>query len=434
MRNDAVAVICSRIKSSRLPQKAFLRLGGKTAIRHCLERLCRIGVPVVLAVPHRELEAYRDQCEGLDVDLMDGDPDSPLRRTSQVLRHFPGARYVIRATHDDPLLDAEEAIKLLDGTVKAGAGYGVTEGLVTGGGVEVIDRERLDWAAARYHDKPGEFISYYVKGTDGPNPTSYRVKAFPSLDRPYRLTLDYPEDYFLLDAVLSALGPDSNLGTVCAHLDRHPELSGTNQLPDVSFYTCAHNAGRFVASAMDSVAANLGHGNEYVVVNDGSTDGTLLEILRWKGKMLSPRWLRIVHRAENLGLAYSSNEAMRASRGKYLLRLDADDRLVPGSVERMLKAAEDTGADLVYCAYQEVGPDGYTPLGDPKPNDERHAGCALMRRSFLEEVRFKSGLRLGDSKDLWDRARETARVVVLPEVGWVYRKHEASLTARARSS
>lgn len=446
MRNNpldanAVAVLCSRYESRRLPGKSLLPLGGRTALSHCLIRLLKIGVPVILACPERDSDLYADEFAVLQHDIENpniygdaslwlhiGQSESPLHRTAAALKSFPNAEWVIRATHDDPLIDVECAKGLLNAARESSGGYGITRGIVEGAGIEVISRERLDWAAMRY-TAPSEYISYFVKGPNGPNPIRFDTIAPENLRRPYRLTLDYQEDYLLLDALLTKLGPDATPEQVCRFLDRNPELAVTNQLPRVSFYTCAHNAERFIGDTIRSVVTSgMDGSSEYIILDDGSTDGTAMEVLRWIGRLNNPPWMKFIRRRENLGLAHSSNEVVSMARGRYVMRVDADDMLVPGAVPEMLQAADASRADVVYSGYQEVEEDGATERGGPRENREHHAGCALMLRSFIDEARFKSGIRLGDSKELWDRIEETAGVVIRPEVGWFYRKHARSLT------
>lgn len=430
MTSDAVAVLCTRLESSRLPRKALLPLGGKPAIWHCLSRLRQLGVPVILACPATQEQIFAPYAAEAGARLFTGYPGSPLHRTAASVRELaPEARYIIRATHDDPLIDPEIASEVLSNCVFKGLGYGVCKGLVDGGGIEVIAKENLDWAAQRYKDD-GEFISYYVKGPEAPNQNRHDLVAPDELNRPYRLTMDYRADYLLLDSVLTEIGSEASLRQVCSFLDRNPELANVNILPTVSFYTCVKNGRRFIGETVRSVMNSTNLLSEYIIIDDGSDDGTGLEVLRWLGRLGSPPELRFVRETENRGLATRSNEAVNMTRGKYVMRVDADDTLVPGAVDAMVQLAEQESADVVYAHYAEVDESGSVVMGR-KSNDVRHAGCALMRRSFIAEARFRDGIRLGDSADLWRRVEGRAKVVTYPQVAWHYRKHPESLTARA---
>lgn len=425
----AVAVLCSRRKSSRLPYKAFMDLGGRSAVGHCLARLRQVGVPVILAVPPAEAAFYFDVAKEHGAMLYCGEPESPLHRTAAaVAKHFPSAQYVLRATHDDPLVEPVAAMQLLSLADGRLAGYSAYAGMVEGAGLEVIRRANLDWAVKRFQND-GEYIGYYVKGLGAPNPTIFRPVADSALSRGYRLTLDYHEDYLVLQAVLGALGPDATAAEACAWLDRNPDIAQSNLLPEVSFYTCAKDAQAYVGEAIRSVAlASQQVRAEYVFVDDASTDGTLAEALRWRGRGVDMKILRNRH---NEGLAASSNLAIGACRGKWVMRVDADDVLIPHKVPEVLNDAEGSGLDVLYTDYSGIDAAG-APLFGIRENDGRHAGCALMRRSALYEAKFRDGVRLGDWAELRARAgQRLAQGRFQGGAAWFYRRHRDSVTAKA---
>jgi glycosyltransferase involved in cell wall biosynthesis len=95
----------------------------------------------------------------------------------------------------------------------------------------------------------------------------------------------------------------------------------------VSVVVPAYNAGPFLRRAVDSLLAQDLPGLEIVVVDDGSTDGSL-EALRG----LPARVLR----QENKGEAAARNAGVRASTAPFVTFLDADDVLVPGALSARL--------------------------------------------------------------------------------------------------
>lgn len=93
----------------------------------------------------------------------------------------------------------------------------------------------------------------------------------------------------------------------------------------ISVIVPAYNYGRYLADALESVAAQAISEWECIVLDDGSTDDTAAVAQRFVDR--DPRFRYI--RQENRGLAAARNAAIRASRGAYLQLLDADDRLAP---------------------------------------------------------------------------------------------------------
>ncbi len=102
----------------------------------------------------------------------------------------------------------------------------------------------------------------------------------------------------------------------------------------------ARNAERFVAAAVHSILNQTFQDFEFIVINDGSTDGTS----RILNSYTDPR-LQLVEREEK-GFAFSLNQAISLANGKYLARMDADDISEEDRLERQysfMEANPETG-------------------------------------------------------------------------------------------
>jgi glycosyltransferase involved in cell wall biosynthesis len=140
----------------------------------------------------------------------------------------------------------------------------------------------------------------------------------------------------------------------------------------VSIVINCFNYGRYVGAAIDSALAQSYTPCEVVVVDDGSTDDSWAVI---QGYGTRVRALRQANAGQ--GAAYNSGFA--ASRGQWVLFLDADDVLAPQAVQRCLEVARPDTAKVQFLL-RTIGPDGVA-LGGVLPY-LTHQGdvTALVRR------------------------------------------------------
>ncbi len=82
----------------------------------------------------------------------------------------------------------------------------------------------------------------------------------------------------------------------------------------------AYNAERYIREAIESILNQTFSDFELIVINDGSTDGTL-ECIRSFGD----ERIKIINNKQNLGIIRSRNIGLQASRGEYIAKMDADD-------------------------------------------------------------------------------------------------------------
>lgn len=119
-----------------------------------------------------------------------------------------------------------------------------------------------------------------------------------------------------------------------------------------SFLVCAYNAEATVMSSIQSLQGQRFEDFEIVVVNDGSTDGTLgiLERMAFYDKRI-----RVVRNSSNLGLTKSLNIGLAACRGEFVARHDADDFSLPERLSEQLDFIQKTGANFVVSRFLRNG-------------------------------------------------------------------------------
>lgn len=134
--------------------------------------------------------------------------------------------------------------------------------------------------------------------------------------------------------------------------------------PLISVLLPVYNAEKYVAIAIGSILSQTFPDFELVLIDDGSTDGSL-EIM----KRYAARDSRIVIVSrENRGLVASLNEGIDLARGQWIARMDADDISHPERFKRQVEGLRsDTSLDLIgtrALAIDELGqPLGFLPCG-----------------------------------------------------------------------
>lgn len=182
------------------------------------------------------------------------------------------------------------------------------------------------------------------------------------------------------------------------------------------------NGARYLAEAVNSVLHQGFDDLEVIIlVDEGSEDdsATVAETLVAAAPSVRS-WPQ-----PHLGLAAARNRGVSLARGRFLLHLDSDDILTPGSLAVLMNAlSADPDADLVTGSSQafvspEIPPEQAARYDLPKgPQLGGLPGTSLVRAAFAERV-GPQDVSLYHSSDLdWMiRAKETgAKILTLPNV------------------
>lgn len=164
-------------------------------------------------------------------------------------------------------------------------------------------------------------------------------------------------------------------------------------IPKISILMGIYNCASTVGEAIRSITEQTFTDWEFIICDDGSSDGTF-EVV----KALSEKEPRIVliQNDRNMGLAPTLNHCLRVARGTYTARMDGDDICAPDRFEKELEVLEsDPECAVVSCAMLSFDEEGvYGQSNYPEKPDKTdffrmspfcHAGC-MMRRSVLEEL------------------------------------------------
>ncbi|HLJ95094.1 MAG TPA: glycosyltransferase [Gemmataceae bacterium] len=212
----------------------------------------------------------------------------------------------------------------------------------------------------------------------------------------------------------------------------------------VSIIIPCYNARPWIEETIASAVANCGPGDEIVVIDDGSSDGSS-EVVRERFPDVP------LIQTPNRGVSHARNLGIEKSSGEYLVFLDADDLLTPGKIARQKQIADRTGVDVVYGNWQRLrtGPDGKYAVAETVerqmtgiPEIELFlgfwcpTGAYLFRRRIVDKV-GGFNLRLPviqDQRFVIDCATHGATFEHDHEVACLYRVHTSgSVSTRSQA-
>lgn len=145
--------------------------------------------------------------------------------------------------------------------------------------------------------------------------------------------------------------------------------------PTVSVVSTLYNYRHYVVDMIDSVLSQDFTNWELIIVDDGSQDDPY-EVI--KPYVKSDSRVRYIRLKENGGYSAAKNEGIIKARGKYLVMLDADDMLVPGSIRVRFDALE-LNPDVWWCHGNA------NVLRAGKESNESRGTRLKRRKQFIKE-------------------------------------------------
>jgi glycosyltransferase involved in cell wall biosynthesis len=144
-----------------------------------------------------------------------------------------------------------------------------------------------------------------------------------------------------------------------------PPTPGAADQPALSVIVACHNYEAFVGRALASVTGQRHPRVELIVVDDGSTDGSWDVITDFAARAEAQGQRFAIHRIANQGQRGACLYGFERSLAPFILFLDADDELLPGSLETILGRLDAKVAKLQF-PLERIDAEG-RPLGEPRP-------------------------------------------------------------------
>jgi glycosyltransferase involved in cell wall biosynthesis len=218
-------------------------------------------------------------------------------------------------------------------------------------------------------------------------------------------------------------------------------------VPYFSIITCTCNAGKTLASCIESVENQLCDDFEHLFIDGFSTDETVSIILKYQARC--PGKVRL-HQLEPTGVTRAMNEAVAISKGAVVLHLHGDDRLagpdVLGSVKELFDRSR---ATVVVGNCLLTGNSDLTQTWPKNPmaravykalipvimfhlNPIPHPSTYLSRSVFDRHGGFDEEFKVVMDYDYWFRIIGKERFLITDRILSIYRFHSDTISTRQK--
>ena len=207
--------------------------------------------------------------------------------------------------------------------------------------------------------------------------------------------------------------------------------------PLVTVYIPCHNYGKFLAMAIESVINQIYQEWELIIIDEASSDNT--EKLSKSYQKKYPKKIKFIKNDKPLGLQKVANKILSIAKGKYMIRLDADDWFNETAIYVLVKNLEENPKiGIVYGNYfytdikgnilgveirHKLGKDDL--VGQLPP----HGACTLFKTDNLKEVGgYLENVDAQDGWDLWYKLYKKVGAMSIDLPIFYYRQHNESLS------
>ncbi|MDK1327188.1 glycosyltransferase family 2 protein [Arthrobacter sp. zg-Y1143] len=186
----------------------------------------------------------------------------------------------------------------------------------------------------------------------------------------------------------------------------------------VSVCMAAYRGEAYIKEQIDSILSELGQNDELIVVDDASGDGTVASVEAFSGDSR----VRLVRNERNMGYVRTFDRAVGLARGEYIFLSDQDDVWMPGRLQRMLDALQESA----------VVATNFSILGEEDPGKRILLRSRDSRRNIRNIFAVIIGYRPYYGCGMAIRADALALFAPIP--GYVFESHDLWLAITANAS
>ena len=217
---------------------------------------------------------------------------------------------------------------------------------------------------------------------------------------------------------------------------------------DVTIGIPVYQAEKYLSRSLGSALAQLYSSIEFLLVDDGSTDGSLAIVQDYQKNHSRGAAIRLISHKHNLGVSAARNCIIEEASGTYLYYMDADDVIAENTIALLMDNIQRYDAEIAFGSYEKISTDGecevyqYPELQLLEEDQlasfayRKYAGIQasacnyLVKTSLLRDHyhRFIDTDYWEDLTFTFDLVTFVSRAVLLPEITYSYLCHENSLS------
>jgi len=215
---------------------------------------------------------------------------------------------------------------------------------------------------------------------------------------------------------------------------------------DISVIVPVYNAQEFLCKCLDSIFSQVFEGTlEVITINDASTDNSLAILKEYQ---LRERRLIIIANEFNQKPAVSRANGMKIAQGNYIMHVDADDWLMPNSLNKLHQKSIESNADVVvynYLIENSIGERKYINniseelITKDKSNVLKYfmgnSATKFVKRNLTTKMITGEYTINSTAEDLLyctEILLRAGSICIIPDTLYVYFQNEKSLTQKVR--
>jgi glycosyltransferase involved in cell wall biosynthesis len=183
--------------------------------------------------------------------------------------------------------------------------------------------------------------------------------------------------------------------------------------PFLSVIIPNYNHAQFLPTCLEAVLSQSRPADEVIIIDDASTDQSVEVIESFRARYPV---LRLIRNPENQGVVFNMNRGLELAQGDYVYFAAADDQVLPGIFEKLLKMVEVHPQAALACGvaeWREVGSGLHWHVGVGMTNEPR-----FLSPDAMVELERQGKLFIPSIATIFRRASLAAVGNFIPELKW----------------